>query len=267
MTWITGSPLSLFAIVLGITISTLAFSPVNYASYRSNKTTFSSRRILVTNNVLAQPEMENIDGLTPNVRYTMKHQQLQQGTFVADDSLPKIQDKNFPFHMIVGNHYLKQAAVIAASNPNVRGILIGGRHGTGKSIMARAIHQLLPDTIDRVKGSSYNIEPTGKYGIDSILLNDMMTKNVNLNDLETERIMTPYVQVPLNVMEDSLVGTIDIESSMEKGEPVFAPGLLAKAHRGILYIDDIYLLDGNILNILFDVISDGWVMVEREGLR
>ena len=175
--------------------------------------------------------------------------------------------KEFPFHMIVGQSELKEAAVIAASNPKVCGILIGGRHGTGKSVIARAIHQLLPETIRRVKGSVYNVEPEGKDGIDSFLLEELVQNGLDIKDLENESITTPFVQIPLNIMEDSLCGTVDIEKSILSGETVFIPGLLAKAHRGILYIDDIHLLDDSILGILFEIISDGWVTVEREGLR
>lgn len=180
---------------------------------------------------------------------------------------PTIAERQFPFSMIVGQDELKEAAIIAASNPLVSGILIGGRHGTGKSVMARAIHQLLPKQIKRVKGSSYNIDPSGVGGLDSLLLQDLTREGIHLSDLKTEYIQTPFVQVPLNVMEDSLCGSVDIEKSMASGETVFAPGLLAKAHRGILYIDDIHLLDADILSMLFDVLSDGWVTVEREGIR
>lgn len=88
-----------------------------------------------------------------------------------------------------------------------------------------------------------------------------------MDALETENVATPFVQIPLNVMEDSLVGTVDIEESMSKGTTIFSPGLLAKAHRGVLLIDDINLLDDDMLSILFDVISNGWVTVEREGVR
>lgn len=178
-----------------------------------------------------------------------------------------IEQRGFPFSMIVGQNELKEAAVIAAANPRVSGILIGGRHGTGKSAIARAIHQLLPKTIERVKGSSYNIDPSGNYGVDTFLLKEVTNKGISISELETEFVQTPFVQIPLNIMEDSLCGSVDIEQSMRTGETVFAAGLLARAHRGILYIDDIHLLDDDILSTLFDVISDGWVTVEREGMR
>lgn len=138
--------------------------------------------------------------------------------------------------------------------------------GKGKSVLAKAIQNVLPQTIKCINGSHYNIDPEGKFGLDSFLQDHLEKTSRSLSDLETIDIATPFVQIPLNVMEDSLVGTIDLEKSVLVGQSIFLPGLLAKAHRGILYIDDINLLDDNIIDILFDVISEGVVKVEREGL-
>lgn len=181
----------------------------------------------------------------------------------GDDEL---QPRTLPFSMIVGQERIKEALTLLASNPRIGGVLISGGHGTGKSVLAKALHKLLPKKIKRVKGSLYNIDPTGKYGLDTFLLNELLENRKELGDLDVEDVNTPFCTIPLNVMEDSLVGTIDIEKSVEVGHNVFLPGLLAKAHRGILYIDDINLLDENIVDILFDVISEGYVKVEREGL-
>lgn len=174
--------------------------------------------------------------------------------------------RNLPFSMIIGQKEIKEALVLLASNPRIGGVLISGGHGTGKSVLAKAVHRVLPETIEKVKGSVYNIDPIGRYGIDSFLFEKLVDEGKKLEDLPVEEIRTPFVQIPLNVMEDSLVGTVDLEKSVVVGHNVFLPGLLAKAHRGLLYIDDINLLDENIVDILFDVMSEGYVKVEREGL-
>jgi magnesium chelatase subunit D len=131
--------------------------------------------------------------------------------------------------------------------------------------MARALHQLLPP-IEVFKGSPFNIEPSGEFGIDDFLRTDMANGGPDLSERETEVIPCPFVQVPLNVMEDRLIGSADLEESVKTGKTVFSPGLLAKAHRGVLYVDDINLLDEETANILLNVVNDGWVQVEREGI-
>ncbi len=175
--------------------------------------------------------------------------------------------RNFPFSMIINQDHIKKALLLLAINPQgIGGVLISGRHGTGKSVLAKALHNVLPETIQCIKGNPYNIDAKGRFGIDSILKNYLLSEELSLEDLEVVDILTPFVQIPLNVMEDSLVGTIDLEKSVLLGQSVFLPGLLAKAHRGLLYIDDINLLDDNIIDILFNVMSEGVVKVEREGL-
>lgn len=217
--------------------------------------------------VVSYPSETKNDDFPTTASTTIRKSDRASNVFGAKPASDVFNTSTFPFHMIVGNQELKKAAVIAAANPNVCGLLIGGRHGTCKSVAARAIYNLLPNSIERIQSSQYNIDPLGEDGIDSLLLEKIKSKKEKLESMKTEEINLPFVQVPLNVMEDSLCGSIDIEKSIESGETVFSPGLLAKAHRGVLYIDDIHLLDESILNILFDVISDGWVKVEREGIR
>jgi magnesium chelatase subunit D len=154
----------------------------------------------------------------------------------------------FPLTAIVGHDLVKLALLLAAVNPRMGGVLISGGRGTAKSVMARAVHAVLPP-IEVVPGSPYNETPEEQAP-------------------ESRRaiIPAPFVQVPLNATEDRLVGSIDIERSMKLGESIFQPGVLARAHRGVLYIDDINLLDEGIVNLLLSVVSEGRVLVEREGI-
>ncbi len=116
--------------------------------------------------------------------------------------------RTFPFSMIVGQKKIKEALVLLASNPRIGSVVISGENGTGKSVLAKAVHKILPQTIERVKDSFYNIDPTGKYGVDSSLVDELNEKDMELKDLEVEEVPTPFVQIPLNVMEDSLIGKI-----------------------------------------------------------
>lgn len=171
----------------------------------------------------------------------------------------------YPLSMIVGQDNIKQALLLCAVNQRMGGVMLSGGKGTAKSVMARALHRLLPP-IEVIKGSKFNIDPEAEEGIDDLLQEDLNNGGVPLSERETEVIPAPFVQVPLNVMEDRLVGSADLEESIKTGKSVFSPGLLASAHRGVLYIDDINLLDDETTNTLLNVVSDGYVLVEREGL-
>ena len=184
----------------------------------------------------------------------------------SQESLQQLEARPFPFGMIVGLDDIKQALILAAVNPRTGGIVISGRRGTGKSVLARAVHRLLPPFIERIKGSPYNVDPEGRDGMDSILQEKIVSGKETLQNMETELVPTPFVQIPLNAMEDSLLGSVDLEQSIQRGTPEFSPGLLARAHRGILYVDEINLLDEEAANVLLNVIADGYVQIEREGL-
>lgn len=188
----------------------------------------------------------------------------QQRKQTFGDALP--QARPFPFSLIVNHDEIKHALILAAVNPNVGGLVISGGRGTAKSVLARSMKKLLPSHIERIKGSLYNIDPRGGLGIDSTLRERLLATGESVEDLETEFVETPFITVPLNVQEDSLLGTVELEASIEKGRTVFSPGILAKAHRGILYVDEVNLLDEEAANILLNVIADGYVQLEREGL-
>ncbi|CAB9502253.1 chelatase subunit ChlD, chloroplastic [Seminavis robusta] len=182
-----------------------------------------------------------------------------------DNKLMDVGGRPFPLSMIVGQDAIKQALLLSSVNHRMAGVVISGGKGTAKSVMARALHQLLPP-IEVIKGSPFNIDPAGEYGIDDFTKTSLSGGGIPLEERETEIIPCPFVQVPLNVMEDRLIGSADLEESVKTGKTVFSPGLLAKAHRGVLYIDDINLLDEETANILLGVVTEGSVTVEREGL-
>ncbi|MGD9248551.1 MAG: putative cobaltochelatase [Desulfobacteraceae bacterium] len=164
----------------------------------------------------------------------------------------------FPFSAIVGQEQLKLALILNAINPAVGGVLIRGEKGTAKSTAVRALAALLPE-INVVKGCPYACDPDQPQH-----LCDQCRDNAGRVQTGQRRI--GVVTLPLNATEDRVAGGIDFNLAVKKGVRVLQPGLLAKAHRGILYVDEVNLLDDHIVDIILDAAASGRNVVEREGI-
>jgi magnesium chelatase subunit I len=166
---------------------------------------------------------------------------------------------NFPFSAIVGQDEMKLALLIAAIDPTVGGVLVLGDRGTGKSTAARALAALLPP-MQVVRGCAFNCESAAKCS------HPGGCTACPAGTAETVSAPVPVIDLPLGATEDRVVGTLDLESALAHGQKRFEPGLLAHAHRGFLYIDEVNLLEDHLVDVLLDVAASGENVVEREGL-
>jgi magnesium chelatase subunit I len=170
----------------------------------------------------------------------------------------------FPFSAIVGQDEMKLALLIAAVDPTIGGVLVFGDRGTGKSTAVRALAALLPP-MRVVVGCRYGCDPAadGKWC-------DECRAKVAAGTLKapfkSRQAPVPVVDLPLGATEDRVVGALDLERALTQGVKAFEPGLLARAHRGFLYIDEVNLLEDHLVDLLLDVAASGENVVEREGL-
>ena len=174
---------------------------------------------------------------------------------------PKTHRVVFPFTAIVGQEEMKLALLLNVIDPKIGGVMIMGDRGTGKSTTIRALADLLPE-IDVVENDPFNSHPS-----DPDLMSDSVRQMLEeQGSLPISHKKVIMVDLPLGATEDRVCGTIDIEKALSEGVKAFEPGLLAKANRGILYVDEVNLLDDHLVDVLLDSAASGWNTVEREGI-
>ncbi|NDJ19177.1 magnesium chelatase ATPase subunit I [Myxacorys almedinensis] len=167
----------------------------------------------------------------------------------------------FPFTAIVGQAEMKLALLLNIIDPKIGGVMIMGDRGTGKSTTIRALADLLPE-IEVVADDPFNSHPS-----DPELMGDEVRHLIEQgSDVPVAQKKVMMVDLPLGATEDRVCGTIDIEKALSEGVKAFEPGLLARANRGILYVDEVNLLDDHLVDVLLDSAASGWNTVEREGI-
>jgi magnesium chelatase subunit D len=163
---------------------------------------------------------------------------------------------DFPLAALVGQEQLKNALLLCAVNPGIGGVLIRGDKGSAKSTAARGLAGVMAP-IDRVVGCAYNCAPGEPLATCEVC---------SAAALSMETTPVPFVNLPLGASEDRVLGSLDFERALKDGRKAFQPGLLASAHRGILYIDEVNLLPDHLVDVLLDAAAMGINRVQREGL-
>lgn len=167
----------------------------------------------------------------------------------------------FPFTAIVGQEQMKLALILNVIDPKIGGVMIMGDRGTGKSTTVRALVDLLPE-IKVVENDPFNSDPKDP----ELMSQEIRDKIHRQEPLKVISQKISMIDLPLGATEDRVCGTIDIEKALTEGVKAFEPGLLAKANRGILYVDEVNLLDDHLVDVLLDSAASGWNTVEREGI-
>jgi Mg-chelatase subunit ChlI len=167
----------------------------------------------------------------------------------------------FPFTAIIGQEKMKLALVLNAINTQISGVLVRGERGTAKSTAARALAELLPQ-IDVAEGCHYGCDPSKP----NTYCDDCKARVERGEKLTAAKRKVSMVDLPVSATEDRVVGTLDIEKAIKRGERHFDPGVMASANRGILYVDEVNLLDDHVVDLLLDAAAMGVNFVEREGI-
>jgi len=185
-------------------------------------------------------------------------------TYAAGSDVKKVEETArpvYPFTAIIGQEEMKFAALMNIIDPNIGGIMVMGDRGTGKSTTVRSLVDLLP-YIEVVQDDPFMSSPTDP----NLMSPDVLAAFRAGKDIRVARVPINMVDLPLGATEDRVCGTIDIEKALTEGTKAFEPGLLAKANRGILYVDEVNLLDDHLVDVLLDSAASGWNTVEREGI-
>lgn len=167
----------------------------------------------------------------------------------------------YPFTAIVGQERMKRALILNAVDTRVGGVLIRGERGTAKSTAARGLAALLPK-VRAVKDCRFGCDPDSP----NTWCTECKERSLSIKELPFDVRPIPFVNLPVSATEDRVVGTLDIEQAIQKGERHFEPGVLANANRGLLYIDEVNLLDDHVVDLLLDSAAMGMNIVEREGI-
>ncbi len=167
----------------------------------------------------------------------------------------------YPFTAIVGQERMKRALILNAVDPRIGGVLIRGERGTAKSTAARALAALLPQ-VEVVADCRFGCDPQSP----NTWCTECQERHLKGEQLPSVVKPTAFINLPVSATEDRVVGTLDIEKAIQKGERSFEPGVLAAANRGLLYIDEVNLLDDHVVDVLLDSAAMGMNIVEREGI-